>query len=146
MGGGAREGIGWWQRVRVGLKVRKEKWRRATERCVCTAFEGEKGTTLSQIPREIPAAFFVLHRALSRMHIRRGRRSVNSFPRKISSASKRILRQILFVGPRLRRKHTYTRTHAHKRDDLSFSFYFADTRPPTWTPTNKTSNPKMTRA
>lgn len=45
-----------------------------------------RGTTLSQIPREIPAAFFVLHQALSRMHIRRGQRTLNSFPRKILHA------------------------------------------------------------
>lgn len=150
--------------------MRKEKWRRVVEATSSSSrVRRREGTTLSQIPREIPAAFFVLHQALSRMHIRRGRRLVNSFPRKISSASKRILRQILYVATataaavaataawrwRVYRRCTAPRRAASTRPDNNrerslplfwFSFYFTDTRPPTRTPANKTSNPTMNRA
>lgn len=45
-----------------GLKVRKEKWRREAE--AASRVRRREGTTLSQIPREIPAAFFVLQQGI----------------------------------------------------------------------------------
>lgn len=62
------------------------------------AFEGERGRRFRRFHVRYLRHSSFCSRALSRMHIRRGRRSVNSFPRKISSATKRILRQIVFAN------------------------------------------------
>lgn len=43
--------------------MRKEKWRREAE-AASSRVRRREGTTLSQIPREIPAAFFVLQQGI----------------------------------------------------------------------------------